>query len=57
MFKITLTDTANLNSKVMFRTETLYHAEQIVKAMNALNVEAAKISGKMIRFVYTIVTR
>jgi len=57
MFKILLTDTANQNSKVIFKAETLYHAEQIIKALNDLNVESAKISGKIIRFVYTLAIR
>ena len=54
MFKIILTDSFNDYSKTVFRCNVKSQAIAIRDEMNRLNAEAARLTGRAIRYVYSI---
>jgi hypothetical protein len=55
--KIKMTEIATGNCGFVFNNATADNAVKIVADMNRLNQEAARITGKAIRFVFSIVVR
>ncbi len=54
MFKIILTDSFNDYCKTVFRCDNKTTAIQVRDEMNRLNEEAARLTGRAIRYVYSI---
>ena len=54
MFNIILTDTFNDYSKTVFRSNSREIAIQIRDEMNRMNQEAARLTGRAIRYAYSI---
>lgn len=54
MFKVILTDTFNGYTKTVFPPAEKSTAIKIRDEMNRLNVEAARLTGNAIRYVYSI---
>lgn len=57
MFKIKMTRQSDNQSLVMIRMnpQTLHDANQIVETLNRVNVEAAKMTGQAVRFVFEVI--
>lgn len=55
MNKILMTEIETGKQGFVFNKATDEHAEQLVITMNKLNEEAARLTGKAVRFVFSIV--
>lgn len=53
--RILMTEIETGRSGYVFREADTYHAQEIVIAMNKLNEETARLTGKAIRFVYSFI--
>lgn len=53
--RILMTEIETGRSGYVFREADTQHAQQIVIAMNNLNAETARLTGKAIRFVYSFI--
>ena len=54
MFKVAMIDTVTGNRKIYATCPTSRDALAIQRHMNALNTEAAKLTGNAIRFFYMV---
>lgn len=54
MVKVAMIDLETGESKVVFRCATSRQALDVAKEMTRLNEEAARLTGKVIRFIYSI---
>ncbi len=57
MVNVMLRDLITNNQKIAFTCETGSQAINVARHMNHLNEQAAKLTGKAIRFVYTILVK
>ncbi len=55
--KILMTEIATGKTGFVFNQATSENAEKIVADMNRLNQEAARLTGKAIRFVFSIIAK
>lgn len=53
--RILMTEIETGKSGYIFREAETHHAQQIVIAMNKLNEETARLTGKAVRFVYSFI--
>lgn len=55
IFKVKATDLETGNAMIAYRCATHTDALNVCKELNRLNSEAARLTGKVIRFVYSVI--
>ena len=53
--RILMTEIETGKSGYIFNHADTYHAEQIVLALNKINAETARLTGKAIKFFYSVI--
>lgn len=57
-YRVKMTDNLTNKSGLVFsQITTVEHANRIIAHMNKLNEESARLTGKAIRFVFSLVVR